>query len=94
MITFTKPKNFDLDQIYKSGQCFRWWKRMFSGYEVPIIYDKDRIAVKADEERVYVAESREYYENIFDYFDLGQIDANVQCFLWERWSGYRYSMGV
>ena len=27
-----KPKNFDLDQIYASGQCFRW-EKLEEGYD-------------------------------------------------------------
>ena len=31
-----KPKNFDLDQIYASGQCFRWKKCSMLSYRIPI----------------------------------------------------------
>ena len=36
MITFTKPKNFDLDQIYASGQCFRWERLSDYRYSIPV----------------------------------------------------------
>ena len=35
----TKPKNFDLDQIYASGQCFRW-EKLEEGYEPSIVGER------------------------------------------------------
>ena len=31
VLIIAKPKNFDLDQIYASGQCFRW-EKLEEGY--------------------------------------------------------------
>ena len=43
-----KPKNFDLDQIYASGQCFRWEKDAMCGYMITIA-DK---AIRIDDNSV------------------------------------------
>ena len=62
-----KPKNFDLDQIYASGQCFRWGKRDTSEYRIPI---KDRNYF-FNESRKYLTVFGEENRNIIkDYFDF------------------------
>ena len=61
-----RTKNFDLDQIYKSGQCFRWEKCTMFGYRIPISdeeiwiykYGTD-LCARCDNEN-----------NVKDYFDL------------------------
>lgn len=64
----TKPKNFDLDQIYASGQCFRWIKREHNDYFVPI---NNKSYVFMDNRKyllnTYGEENKSLIE---DYFDL------------------------
>lgn len=66
-----KPKNFDLDQIYASGQVFRWEIKPTGGYYMPIGQCNNVISLTEDEERFYSGEPIEYHEKIFYYFDLG-----------------------
>ena len=51
-----KPKNFDLDQIYASGQCFRWEKRQAGGYYLPIGNGNNKISIWDDEKGFYSGE--------------------------------------
>ena len=67
----TKPKNFDLDQIYESGQCFRWEKRQTGGYYLPIGNGNNKISIWDDEKGFYSGEPIEYSGDVFNYFDLG-----------------------
>lgn len=64
----TKPKNFDLDQIYESGQVFRWEERPSGGYYLPI--GDSVIAIDEDDRKFYSTESHEYCQKVYDYFDL------------------------
>lgn len=66
-----KPKNFNLDQIYASGQCFRWKERPSGGYYMPSGHGNNKIVIAENETRLFVGCSAEHYKNIFDYFDLG-----------------------
>lgn len=61
-----KPKNFDLDQIYKSGQCFRWEKDAMCGYMITIADKAIRIDESVDE--LYVLSKHE--NEVKDYFDF------------------------
>lgn len=61
----TKPKNFDLDQIYASGQVFRWEKRNDDGYYIPR-NNKDYIFI----DRCLNTFGEENKSIIEDYFDL------------------------
>ena len=36
VLIIAKPNNFDLDQIYASGQCFRW-KKLEEGYDTDYV---------------------------------------------------------
>ena len=65
-----KPKNFDLDQIYASGQVFRWEEGFYGGYYLPIGDGNNRISLKEDEKIFYCNEPAGYHEKIFNYFDL------------------------
>ena len=66
MITFTKPKNFDLDQIYESGQCFRWKKCSMLSYKMPIADEEIKISEFASD--IFSKSDRE--DEIRYYFDL------------------------
>ena len=63
----TKLENFDLDQIYASGQVFRWKKSSMLGYKIPISGKDVTIS-----EIVSDVFSKSDCENeIRNYFDLG-----------------------
>ena len=73
MITFTKPKNFDLDQIYKSGQCFRWKKCSMLSYKMPIADEEIKISEFASDifsKSDCEDEIRYYFDMDTDYLDI------------------------
>lgn len=63
----TKPKNFDLDQIYASGQCFRWEKRHDNEYYIQINDKKYRFF---DSRKNLISFGEENQSIIENYFDL------------------------
>ena len=62
----TKPKNFDLDQIYASGQVFRWEKN-FNAYWLYCL-SKSTYLMQTNNEIITVGGVREFEFN--DYFDF------------------------
>lgn len=63
-----KPKNFDLDQIYASGQVFRWGKDDYIGGYWLYCFSKETIVSQTDEQ-IIISRNNIVYE-IDDYFDL------------------------
>ena len=68
VLIIAKPKNFDLEQIYKSGQCFRWEhiSDTLQGYIIPILDNEIRII--EGNCKIYV--QNEYVVDIEKYFDF------------------------
>ena len=69
----TKPKNFDLDQIYKSGQCFRWKKCSMLSYKMPIADEEIKISEFASDifsKSNCENEIRYYFDLDTDYLDI------------------------
>lgn len=83
-----KPKNFDLDQIYASGQCFRWKERLTGGYYVPIVDGNNKISLEEDETRLFTGEPARYYKNIFNYFDLGTNYLEIETEVYHTYDKY------
>lgn len=64
-----KPKNFNLDQIYASGQCFRWDRDLVlgvQGYKIPI-EDKEINTVEIGFD-LFIQSNHGY--SFINYFDL------------------------
>lgn len=73
VLIIAKPKNFDLDQIYKSGQCFRW-EKLEEGYDsdyVIPLYDTVLRATDYEQTKMRIDDraegcSRFLWEHYFD----------------------------
>ena len=83
-----KPKNFDLDQIYASGQVFRWEERPSGGYYMPIGDGNNKISLEEDETILFTGDPTNYYKNIFDYFDLGTNYLEIETEVYHTYDKY------
>ncbi len=89
------PYNFDLDQIYKSGQCFRWEQHGWFGYRIPISGEEIKICEIGSE--IFIQSDRE--DVIRDYFDLDanylDIESEVYCTRdWYLMKCYEFGKGI
>lgn len=71
---------FDLDQIYKSGQIFRWIRLKDQKYVIPL---KDK-ALKIEQQKsrlIISCSEEEFYEKWYHYFDFGTdyLDINYKA---------------
>lgn len=67
----TKPKNFDLDQIYASGQVFRWEKIRDGAYYVPI--DNCYQSIQQQDEKLMLVPNlsiKRYFDLDTDYLEI------------------------
>lgn len=77
----TKPNNFDLDQIYASGQCFRWEILEHNDYIMPISNMWLRIRCTETELRInnaFLSRRGNAWEYYFDFdTDYSKIETEL-----------------
>ena len=66
----------NLDQIYNSGQCFRWIKLRDGKYAIP--YGDKVLKIEQQKQRFIMSCTDEEFYNIwYEYFDMGTDYMNV-----------------